>query len=108
MNRILIVDDEPDIRETLGMLLEMEGYAVETASTGQEAIKKMSTIAPDLVLSDVMMPVMNGIEILKRIKAHPQHREIPVRSSYRAPATSAPRSWPGAMRSSKNRSISMS
>jgi CheY-like chemotaxis protein len=78
MNRILIVDDEQDILATLQLILEMEGYAVDTASTGQQALEKISAIEPDLVLSDVMMPVMNGIELLKRLKAHPEHRAIPV------------------------------
>lgn len=78
MNRILIVDDERDILETLQLILEMEGYAVDTASTGQEAIDKVSAVVPNLVLSDVMMPVMNGLELLKRLKAHPEHRAIPV------------------------------
>lgn len=78
MSRILIVDDEQDILEILQMILEMEGHAVDTASTGQQAIDKMSAVVPDLVLSDVMMPVMNGIELLQRLKAHPQHRAIPV------------------------------
>jgi CheY-like chemotaxis protein len=78
MNRILIVDDEQDILATLQIILEMEGYAVDTASTGQQALEKISAIEPDLVLSDVMMPVMNGIELLKRLKAHPEHRAIPV------------------------------
>jgi CheY-like chemotaxis protein len=78
MNRILIVDDEQDILETLQLILEMEGYLIDTASTGQQALEKMSAVEPDLVLSDVMMPVMNGIELLKRLKAHPQYRAIPV------------------------------
>lgn len=78
MSRILIVDDEQDILETLRLILEMEGYSVETASTGQQAIEKMSALVPDVVLSDVMMPVMNGLELLKRLQAHPQHRAIPV------------------------------
>jgi CheY-like chemotaxis protein len=78
MKRILLVDDEKDILETLQLILEMEGYSVEIASTGQQALEKMSANAPDLVFSDVMMPVMNGIELLKRLKAHPQHRAIPV------------------------------
>jgi CheY-like chemotaxis protein len=78
MSRILVVDDEHDLLETLQMVLEMEGYAVDTASTGQEAIEKISAIVPDLVLSDVMMPVMNGLELLKRLKEHPQYRAIPV------------------------------
>lgn len=78
MSRLLIVDDERDILATLALILEMEGYAVDTASTGQQALEKIAAIAPDLVLSDVMMPVMNGIELLARLKAHPQHRSIPV------------------------------
>lgn len=78
MSRILVVDDEQDILETLQLILEMEGHAVDTASTGQQAIEKMSAVVPDLVLSDVMMPVMNGLELLKRLKAHPQHRAVPV------------------------------
>lgn len=78
MSRILIVDDEHDILEALQLILEMEGYAVDTASTGHEAIEKIATSVPDLVLTDVMMPIMNGLELLKRLRAHPEHRTIPV------------------------------
>lgn len=78
MKRILIVDDEPDILEALEAILEMEGFVVDTATTGQHALERISAVAPDVVLTDVMMPVMNGIELLQRLKAHPEYQAIPV------------------------------
>lgn len=78
MSRILIVDDEQDLVVSLQLILEMEGYAVDIASNGHQALEKISALVPDLVLSDVMMPVMNGLELLKRLRAKPMYREIPV------------------------------
>ncbi len=69
---ILVVDDEPSILTSLGGLLIDEGYEVITANNGYEALKIIETQAPDLVLLDIWMPGMDGIEILKELKqTHP-------------------------------------
>ncbi len=60
--RILLVDDEPDILEFLGYNLNKEGFEVHTAHNGLEAIEKAKSIIPDLIVLDIMMPVMDGIE----------------------------------------------
>lgn len=66
--KLLIVDDEPDILSTFQNVLMDDGYEIETATSGQEALIKMEVFPAEIVLSDYMMPVMNGIELLKKIK----------------------------------------
>ena len=66
--KILLVDDEPDILEFIGYNLTKEGYAVSTATSGVEAIKKAKDIRPDLIILDVMMPEMDGIETCHEIR----------------------------------------
>jgi two-component system response regulator PilR (NtrC family) len=66
--RILVVDDERSMREMLSILLEREGYETVEAKTGQEALQLFETSIFDLVISDIQMPGMNGIELLGRIK----------------------------------------
>lgn len=68
MKKILIVDDENDIMEFLKYNLEKEGYKIFTASNGIEAIKSAADYVPDLILMDVMMPEMDGIEACRKIK----------------------------------------
>ena len=70
--KILIVDDEPDILEFIKYLLEREDYQVETASNGTDAILKSKSFKPELILMDVMMPVMDGIEACRQIKLFPE------------------------------------
>ncbi len=65
---IHIIDDEPIIHEVLGDLLTAEGYEVESSLNGEEALEKFSPDTSDLILLDLLMPGMNGIEVLKRIK----------------------------------------
>jgi two-component system alkaline phosphatase synthesis response regulator PhoP len=72
--KILIVDDEPDILEFIKYLLEREDYQVETASNGTEAIQKSKSFKPELILMDVMMPVMDGIEACRQIKLHSESK----------------------------------
>ncbi|MBI1355028.1 MAG: response regulator [Acidobacteria bacterium] len=69
---ILLVDDEPDITQTLSYRLEAAGYSVVTAGNGEEALEVMRRQDVDLVLADFMMPEMNGIELTRNIKAHPK------------------------------------
>jgi len=69
MERILIVDDEADCQTVLAMYLESQGYRVESASSGREALSIFENDSPDLVISDVMMPEMDGFEFCRRLRA---------------------------------------
>lgn len=69
MKRILIAEDEQPIREGLADLLESEGYAVDSAKTGTEAVSLFASANPDLVLLDIMMPGMNGYDVCKYIRS---------------------------------------
>ena len=75
---ILVVDDEPDITETYAMFLELYGYEVLTANDPVEALEVMTTRLPDLIISDCMMPHMDGVEFSVRVKANPDSRPIPI------------------------------
>ncbi len=68
-SKILVVDDEQDITEFLSYNLEKEGYQVETASNGVEAVDKARQFLPDLILLDVMMPGMDGVETCERLRS---------------------------------------
>ena len=70
--KILLVDDEPDILEIVSYNLKNEGYQVYTAENGEEAIKKAKKKKPDLVILDVMMPVMDGIEACEKMRKMPE------------------------------------
>ncbi|MEO8285004.1 MAG: response regulator [Chloroflexota bacterium] len=78
MKMILVVDDELSIVEVVATLLEQEGYKVLTAAGGKEALACLEKNKVDLVLSDMMMPVMDGRELCKRIGADATHSAIPV------------------------------
>ena len=73
--KILVVDDEQTVRDVLQRTLEEAGYDVITASDGQEALDKMSRFDVSLVLLDILMPGLDGFEVLERM---PQHLNIPV------------------------------
>lgn len=68
--RALVVDDEPALGELLSTVLRYEGWAVETALTGQAAVRAARATAPDVIVLDVMLPDMSGLEVLRRIRAH--------------------------------------
>ncbi|HRB92787.1 MAG TPA: response regulator, partial [Chitinophagales bacterium] len=70
--KILVVDDEPDILEFLSYNLEKEGFSVETAENGKQALEKAKKSQPDIVLLDVMMPEMDGIEACRTMREMPQ------------------------------------
>ena len=76
--RVLIVDDEPDIRQTLSAYLVKKGFAMDTANNGKEALDAIRRKKPDLIILDVMMPKMDGFTLLKRLKASSAHSGIPV------------------------------
>lgn len=73
---ILIVDDEPQIHTVLGKLLSREGYRVASAFNADEAFQKISAEKPDLIILDVMMPKVSGIEICNRLKGNPETKDI--------------------------------
>ncbi|MBW8825317.1 MAG: response regulator [Acidobacteria bacterium] len=75
---VLVVDDDPVILRLLQVNFEMEGFAVVMASDGAEALEVAATAAPDVVVSDVMMPKMNGIELVRALKAGGATATIPV------------------------------
>jgi two-component system alkaline phosphatase synthesis response regulator PhoP len=75
---VLVVEDESDIRTLLTITLELHGFQVIEATNGQEAIEKALSLKPDLVLMDVRMPLMNGIEACQVLKANERTRQIPV------------------------------
>ena len=75
---ILVVDDHPVAREPLAKLLRYEGYDAVCAGNGVEALESMSLSRPDLILLDVMMPKMNGLDFLEVVRAHARFRDIPV------------------------------
>ena len=76
MKKILIVDDEESIRLLYKEELEEDGFAVEVARNGKEALEKLSLFRPDLITLDIKMPVMDGIEALKRIRE--VDRQLPI------------------------------
>ncbi|MHC4131988.1 MAG: response regulator [Planctomycetota bacterium] len=76
--KILIVDDEPDIVETMQCRLEFCKYKVVTADNGEEGLKKAASEKPDLILLDTNMPVLNGHQMLKRLRNDPALKNIPV------------------------------
>ena len=75
---ILVVDDDADFRAGLRMALEMKGYQVDEAANGEEALLTLAEKPPLLVLLDLQMPVMNGREMLQRMRATPDLKEVPV------------------------------
>lgn len=75
---ILIVDDLMTLRQPIRFTLERAGYAVEEAENGQEALSKIAASRPDLVLLDLMMPMMNGAEVLERLQGNDATKGIPV------------------------------
>ena len=75
---VLIVDDEPSGRQTLEAVLEGEGYRLEMAENGFQALEKARMLLPDVILLDVMMPGLTGFEVCERIRADEQMAEIPI------------------------------
>jgi two-component system, OmpR family, response regulator len=74
--RILVVDDEPNIVEVISMALRFQGFTVETAGTGQEALHSVAGFKPHLIVLDVMLPDMDGFEVAKRLGA--QRAGVPI------------------------------
>ncbi len=76
--RILVVDDEPNIVQTLQDRLEMNEYDVVTASNGKEGLDAAIEHRPDVILLDVIMPVMDGHEMLEALRKHPEGQDVAI------------------------------
>ena len=75
---ILVIDDDPDILEALSEILESEGFGIHQARNGLEALEVLEPLHPDLILLDLMMPLMDGWEFAERIRRRPDLAQIPV------------------------------
>lgn len=78
MATILVVDDEEPIQELLRFNLEKEGYLVSVAKDGQEALRQVLNDQPDLLVLDLMLPGMDGLEVCRRLRSNPKFQHIPV------------------------------
>jgi CheY-like chemotaxis protein len=78
MKRILIVEDKATSRELLRTVLQQQGYAVDEAGDGDEALRKISEHAPDLILMDLQMPARDGYEVVREVRKDPRLVSIPV------------------------------
>lgn len=78
MSLILVIDDEITIVEMLSAFLEGEGLQVMTASNGQEGLERLANARPAVVVSDVMMPVLDGWELCRRMQGDPRYQSIPL------------------------------
>ncbi|GAB4580152.1 MAG: hypothetical protein Fur0022_28910 [Anaerolineales bacterium] len=75
---ILVVEDVPNIRDLLQYTLKFKGYPVITARNGEEGLEKIAQERPALIISDVLMPIMDGFDLCQRIRGNPETRDIPV------------------------------
>jgi DNA-binding response OmpR family regulator len=75
--RVLVVDDDPQVLRLMRVNLELEGYDVVSAPDGQEALDAVVSERPDVVVCDVMMPGMDGLTVLRNLRANPQFSKIP-------------------------------
>ncbi|MFN0121327.1 MAG: response regulator [Blastocatellia bacterium] len=76
--KVLVVDDNDDIRDMLAVLLRMQGYRVVMATDGEEAVKIAGREEPDVILMDVMMPRLDGLEAARRIMQNPRMAAVPI------------------------------
>lgn len=86
-SRVLLVDDEFSTAEVLALLLAGEGFQVTTAANGAQALERLDEAAPDLLVSDFMMPGMNGAQLIRMIRALPRYESLPVLLISGAPET---------------------
>jgi two-component system, OmpR family, alkaline phosphatase synthesis response regulator PhoP len=77
-SRVLVVDDEPDLVRILEFGLKAAGYAVETASDGQEGLKKAREQKPDIILLDLMLPKLDGYKVCRLLKFDERYKHIPI------------------------------
>ncbi|MDJ0634370.1 MAG: response regulator transcription factor [Xenococcaceae cyanobacterium MO_188.B29] len=75
---ILVVEDNDDISLLLKLVLESAGYQVETVNNGKDALKQVETVQPQLMLVDIMMPEMNGLQVAHNVKEKLDHQNLPI------------------------------
>jgi CheY-like chemotaxis protein len=78
MHSILLVDDEPEILAAWHLILANEGYAVKCARNGIEALEALTLGTPDVIITDWIMPLMDGAELCRRLKARPELARVPI------------------------------
>lgn len=78
MTSVLVVDDDPDVCDLVTYKLEQSGFDVRRASDGEQALREVAAQVPDLVLLDIMMPGMSGLEVLERWRAASETARLPV------------------------------
>jgi signal transduction histidine kinase len=74
--RILVVDDNEDAANTLAMILKLEGHEIDTAYSGAQALERVDEFAPDIVLLDIGLPGLDGLQVAKRIRENPRHHAV--------------------------------
>ena len=78
MFKILVVDDDPNLRVLLRQMLELRGFEVVDAEDGEDALNVVAEAKPDAVVLDVMMPIMDGITVCKRLRSQPETAQLPI------------------------------
>ena len=78
MAKILVVEDDPLMSRMYQKIFTFEGYDVEVAHDGQEGLDKARTVNPTIILLDIMMPKLNGLQVLEQLKADPKTKSLPV------------------------------
>ena len=78
MTRVMVADDDPDLVAICSMILESEGYSVESARNGNEAVDRLFDDGVDVLLLDVMMPVLDGLSVCKILKRDPRTKDLPI------------------------------
>jgi CheY-like chemotaxis protein len=76
--RILVIDDSDDARDAFATVLHLEGFTVEEARDGREGLEKAAQSPPDIIITDLRMPVMDGREMIRRLRADHRTRRIPI------------------------------
>lgn len=76
--KVLFIEDEPTLQKTVGHILEQEGYEVINATDGEMGLAKAKDVIPDVILLDLILPKMDGFEVLAGLKKDPATKEVPV------------------------------
>lgn len=78
VSRILVAEDYPEVREVICEILRTRGYEVASAADGAEALELLGSFAPDLLITDYVMPKVDGVDLVHRVRANPEYSALPV------------------------------